>query len=710
MTSYFPTHLASRYWSGKPINLASANLSRSEAQLFQRYFGLQLCFADPQFLDGNSNVPTWKKLSIRSAFTGDAISLYENVIDNSDNSITRMMIFHGAFNYRNGVFAGGTVSQAFYGSYSSALDAHPQARTGFQVLESVSGNNIAVTPGNLIKLITRYWDYPIESSLVFKDGFNGEDSFLYLYNNGRQQASSSFPVSTLNSYNETKQNAGFPAVFYSANPSLTDDPWNRMGYSADSFYGATDNNVSSIDLAGSSIDNQGSVLLLKGRSTLEDESRLSSTAEIVAYVDNKLVPLYHYVNGQDGPGNGIKIPVPDSFYGDALSPEAAELTGPNTLTVIFRTKAPAYVAGRYGWISISNFALDTGLVSSHYDFNLERFIPVDPDDINVFGPNTKGYATSCPYSFQLGTPKDFNKAYNKALARFDGVFNPRIYRLATYLKNQAATVVNEGEVVSFSVDAENVLAGTGLYWAITGSQISVDDFVDKRLTGNGRVGRDGKMTVSKTLSSDFKLEGDEQIVINIFTDAKYIHWVASAVVTIKDTSTDTLSSVTTATLPSFQSRLQLLGSAPVNGTGNSQANSIIGNSGPNVLDGVGGKDTLTGLEGADVFRVSQLSHSTLQIYDRITDFVIGVDKIQAPRPLVNAIINAGSVTSLTSSAIGAMLTPSILKAHTGAIFTFGNQTFVVLNNAKAGFNALQDAVIEITGFQGDILDLSSSMI
>nr|WP_199699345.1 hypothetical protein [Oleomonas cavernae] len=45
--------------------------------------------------------------------------------------------------------------------------------------------------------------------------------------------------------------------------------------------------------------------------------------------------------------------------------------------------------------------------------------------------------------------------------------------------------------------------------------------------------------------------------------------------------------------------LTLTGSAAINGTGNSAANTIIGNSGANFLAGGGGDDTLTGDAGAD---------------------------------------------------------------------------------------------------------------
>src|SRR5262249_11606397 len=75
--------------------------------------------------------------------------------------------------------------------------------------------------------------------------------------------------------------------------------------------------------------------------------------------------------------------------------------------------------------------------------------------------------------------------------------------------------------------------------------------------------------------------------------------VANATTTVL--LSDPLSSPTSVTLPQPIQALVLTGTANINGTGNSLANSITGNSGNNVLDGGAGADTMVGGPGNDTF-------------------------------------------------------------------------------------------------------------
>jgi len=145
------------------------------------------------------------------------------------------------------------------------------------------------------------------------------------------------------------------------------------------------------------------------------------------------------------------------------------------------------------------------------------------------------------------------------------------------------------------------------------------------------------------------------------------------------------------------------------GIGNDTLN---GAGGADTLIGGAGKDTLTGgtTGGGDTFVFSALNQSLLSGFDVITDFQIGTDFLDGPVAVSAADVKRpGSVTALTEKAIATLLTAANLPANGAAIFSFGSaptRTFVVLNDAVAGYRASSDALIEITGYSGSLSSLA----
>ncbi|QFZ91854.2 bluetail domain-containing putative surface protein [Synechococcus elongatus] len=125
------------------------------------------------------------------------------------------------------------------------------------------------------------------------------------------------------------------------------------------------------------------------------------------------------------------------------------------------------------------------------------------------------------------------------------------------------------------------------------------------------------------------------------------------------------------------------------------------------LTGGLGADVLTGGEGRDRFVYTTLADSLLSGFDRITDFQISLDSFEGPNPTSGmAVSNLGTVSSLDPSALAAVLTASNFLSNGAATFQFEQRTFLALNDDVAGFQSNRDALIEITGFQGDLANLS----
>lgn len=96
-------------------------------------------------------------------------------------------------------------------------------------------------------------------------------------------------------------------------------------------------------------------------------------------------------------------------------------------------------------------------------------------------------------------------------------------------------------------------------------------------------------------------------------------------------------------------------------------------------------DLLTGLGGADVCRSSSLLTPPLANPDWITDFAIGLNKLDGPVAVVSfQVANLGAVNVLTEQAVVVELSAA----------TFLPQ------------KAATDALIEVTGYSGDLRSLA----
>jgi Ca2+-binding RTX toxin-like protein len=134
-----------------------------------------------------------------------------------------------------------------------------------------------------------------------------------------------------------------------------------------------------------------------------------------------------------------------------------------------------------------------------------------------------------------------------------------------------------------------------------------------------------------------------------------------------------------------------------------------GDDGRDLLIGGLASDRLAGGAGSDVIRFRHLNESLLLSHDVIIGLHIGVDSIDAPTsvPAWRLRENLGMVATFDEDAIKALLTPRRFDQRSAATFSFAaNRTFLAINDSIAGFNASTDAIVEITGFSGDLSRLS----
>ena len=136
-------------------------------------------------------------------------------------------------------------------------------------------------------------------------------------------------------------------------------------------------------------------------------------------------------------------------------------------------------------------------------------------------------------------------------------------------------------------------------------------------------------------------------------------------------------------------------------TGTSGNDTLIGGANSDILTGLGGKDSLTGGLGSDRFVYQTLTDSLLANYDEITDFNTA-DDLFLVSTARTSFSDAGVIETLDHTEISASLTNANFGANSAASFTLGSRSFVAINDAIAGFQEANDAIIEVTGLTGSL--------
>ncbi|HEY9644658.1 MAG TPA: calcium-binding protein, partial [Coleofasciculaceae cyanobacterium] len=285
------------------------------------------------------------------------------------------------------------------------------------------------------------------------------------------------------------------------------------------------------------------------------------------------------------------------------------------------------------------------------------------------------------------------------------------------LSGIADLTVQNFEIFNFSgfLGSLNATGGTGNDTITTGAgndTVTGGAGDDTLTTGAGNDILDGGAGTNTLVGGT----GDDTYIVSVTTNT---------LTEAANSGTDAVLASITYTLANNVENLTLTGTEAINGTGNALNNTITGNSANNILNagngndvltgglgsdrliGGNGADSLTGGDGADTFFFINRSDSLLANYDRITDLQIGTDIIDAPTAVsATNIAKLGAVAALTQTGISTVLTNSGFAASRAATFSFGSRTFLALNDGTAGFQETSDAVIEITGFTGNLSALA----
>ena len=245
--------------------------------------------------------------------------------------------------------------------------------------------------------------------------------------------------------------------------------------------------------------------------------------------------------------------------------------------------------------------------------------------------------------------------------------------------------------------------------------------------------RSGSRSIAiKSLASKINSSGNSEIVLQLSeslpsTTVVKLSYLGSLIADQFGNKLSQFSNLIVASLASSQSitspgysyaNLVLTGDSVANVTGNDYDNFIAGNSADNIFEGAAGVDVITGGTGRDTFRYSNFTSSLLldpitgkAAYDKITDFAIGSDAVDAPYAVRSDVllrVSSSLPGPLDSKMIQSLLPSNIFEPYGAAVVTLTetNKTFLILNNGNRGFLSSEDTFIDITGFSGSINNLS----
>ncbi|ESQ90368.1 hypothetical protein ABAC460_09440 [Asticcacaulis sp. AC460] len=196
--------------------------------------------------------------------------------------------------------------------------------------------------------------------------------------------------------------------------------------------------------------------------------------------------------------------------------------------------------------------------------------------------------------------------------------------------NDSYVVDDAGDVVTEAVGEGIDLVATALTYTL-GANVE-----NLSLTGTSAINGTGN-ALNNVLSGN---SGVNVLTGGLGNDTYYVQSAGDNVVEANGEGTDLIYSTASYSLSGrYAEAIVLTGSANVNATGNSLANSLTGNDGNNTINGKGGTDILAGGLGSDLF-LFETSSGT----DTVTDFSAAQNDTININAYTGGVANAGLVT------------------------------------------------------------------
>ena len=215
------------------------------------------------------------------------------------------------------------------------------------------------------------------------------------------------------------------------------------------------------------------------------------------------------------------------------------------------------------------------------------------------------------------------------------------------------------------------------------------------------------------------LAGADTMIGKGGNDTYVVDNAGDVVIEVVNEGTDTIQSSITYALGENIENLVLIGTAVINGTGNSANNTITGNDAANILNGNGGTDSLIGGKGNDIYIVDSLddiitetgSSREIDSVQSSVSWILGTNLENLTLTGSNAINGTGNI--LNNTIIGNSAN-NILDGGNGGTDRLtglaGADTFKFSTRPSSFRNTIADHITDFSSSQGDKIQITKSAL